>query len=138
MYRTILWNPSTSSIAGRVLVEIVFPNYLRGKPKLNIRWASGGMYTKFGSYAPTQFHLVDSKKNRMNHREISYVDVLYVHYTCTKESHLSQYCTCTLIMLPPCCWPAFLFKYSKCWKFSIRNSVPYFILILPLWFYVLH
>jgi hypothetical protein len=55
-----------------------FPGGLRGKPKLNFRLASRGMYTKCGSYAPTQFHLVGSKKYRNVQLEISYVDVPYV------------------------------------------------------------
>ena len=83
--------PSTSLIAVLVLVEVGFTGHLRGKPKLNFRLAFGGMYTKCGSYAPTQFHLVEKKKDLKNHLKISYVDdVLYLHCTCTKESRLNQ------------------------------------------------
>jgi hypothetical protein len=39
----------TSSIVVLVLVEIAFPDYLHGKPKLNIRLASGGTYRPNGS-----------------------------------------------------------------------------------------
>lgn len=82
--------PSTSPVAVLVLVEIDFPGSLGGKPKLNFRLVSEGMYTKCGSYAHTQLHLVESKQDRNNNLEISYVDVLYVHYTCTRECHLNQ------------------------------------------------